>query len=104
MQRILSDKGNALHFPFGMEEIEVAITFGISEIDLVDTVLIALLEDGGVVSLSHNHGHFILVGDGHGGLGNVAAKGAEQEMDLVNGHQALVEFRRFRRLALVIIR
>jgi len=79
------------------------MAFGIGEIDLINTVLVALLEDGGIVGLGHDHGDFILIGDGDGGLGDVAAKGSEQEMDFIHRHQALVELRRFGRLTLIIV-
>ena len=73
-----------LCFTFSLEQLQVAIAFGIGEIDLIDAVLVALLEDGGVVGLGHDHGDFILIGDSDGGLGDVAAKGSEQEMDFIH--------------------
>ena len=81
------------HFTFSLEQLQVAIAFSIGEIDLIDTVLVTLFEDGGVVGLGHDHGYFVFIGDSDGGLGDMAAKGAEQEMDFIDRRQALVELR-----------
>ena len=96
VQRILGYKRHSFDLALDLEHIQIPITLGIGQINLVvDAVFVAFFKDLAIIGFDHDHRNLIFISDCHRGLGDVAAEGPEEQLHFVDSGQTFIEFGRF---------